>query len=139
MPGPINVDAAHIDLSSRVFSSTTVAGFPGAAVETIVASFTLGGDLALMAGIYLWGFATFTVGTSGTAATLRIRRTDTSGAIQANSGALTVAATNVVSPVVMGFDTQKTLLTQVYVLTLTVTAAVASSTVTACEIRALAV
>jgi hypothetical protein len=128
VPVPYQQSAAALDLGPRVFKSTTVAASPSAATETTVATLTIGGDIGFTAGVLLIGFGAFTVGASGTAVNLRIRRTDTSGAIQAATGATTVTAGNLGSLSVVGFDTGPTLPGQVYVLTATVTAGAAAST-----------
>lgn len=133
MPQPIQYSAEHIDLSARYFYSTTVAASPSGATETTIATLTVNGDLAIGKGIRLTGWAAFTVGTSGTATNLRIRQTNTSGTVIAATGALTggIAAANLVAQDVEGLDTGATLPGQVYVLTLTVTAGAAASTVSA--------
>jgi hypothetical protein len=90
--------------------------------------------------VLLLGWAAFTVGTSGTAANLRLRRTDTAGAVQGATGATTggIAAGNLVDMNVNAFDTSPAS-GQVYVLTLTITAGAAASTVSGCSIIALVV
>src|SRR6266496_6826845 len=89
MPQPIQYDASHMNLSPRFFNSVVVAASPSAAVETTIATLTLSGDLAIVQAVYLFGWAAFTVGTNGTAVRLRIRQTDTSGTIKADTGAVT--------------------------------------------------
>lgn len=138
-PQPIQVGAAGIDLSGRVKRSSTVVGSPSAASETIVASVTVPGDLAFGLGVVVIGYAAVTVGTSGTALTWRIRQTDTSGTIVKASGAKTATAGNLVDETIVGTDLSPGANGQVYVLTLTVTAGAAASTVSAVEIVALAV
>lgn len=125
---PIHYNAEGLDLGPRVFKSTAVAASPSAATETTVATLTIQGNLAFSAGVLLIGFGAFTVGASGTAVNLRIRRTDTSGAIQAATGATTATAGNLGALNLVAFDTGPTLPGQVYVLTATVTAGAASST-----------
>lgn len=144
MPVPIRATGSSVDLSSRFFQSKTVAGSPAAATETIISTLTVSGDVAVVNGVWLVGFAAFTVGTSGTAVNMRLRQTDTSGTIIAATGATTggIAATNVVDMNVAGFDTAVAgtgLTTQVYVLTLTVTGGAAASTVSAVHLGALVV
>lgn len=141
MPVPINRSVAGSDLSARFFQSSTVAGSPAAAAETIICTLTVTGDPTLVNGVILLGFAAFTVGTSGTACRLRIRQTDTSGATKGDTGATTggIAAANVVDMNVAGVDTSPTLTNQVYVLTLTVTAGAAASTVSAAQLVAIVV
>lgn len=139
MPQPINYDAAHLDLSSRYFASAAVVASPAAAAETIICSLTLSGDLAIVEGVYLWGWAAFTMGTNGVSANLKIRRTDTSGQTVAASGAVTGAAAALYAPAIVGLDAQVTLNAQVYVLTLTCASASAASTVSACQLTAVVV
>lgn len=142
MPLPIQLSAAGLDLSPRVFASTTVAASPTDATETIIASITCTGDIAVVSGIFVVAFAAFTVGTNGVNANLRIRRTNAAGAVQAATGAVnegTTAATNLVERTAVGFDTGPTMPGQVYVATLTVGSATAGSTVSGVGLVAFAV
>jgi len=139
MPAPAFVQSSNqIDLSPRFVTTTTVVASPAAAAETIIASITIPnlGDNPLASGIDLSGWAAFTVGTSGTAITLRIRQTNVAGTIVGNTGALTggIAAAALVAQDVEGFDTAPGV--AVYVLTLQVTAGSAASTVSAVKLRA---
>jgi hypothetical protein len=136
---PIQVAGEEIDLSGRFVHSVTVAASPAGASETTIATLTITADASLQKGIYLDGWAAYTVGTSGTAVTLKIRRTDTSGQTIASSGALTRAAGVLAGDDVAGVDTGPTLPGQVYVLTMTVTAGAAASTVSAVMLRAIVV
>lgn len=141
MPIPIRESAEGINLAPRVFSSTTVAASPAGATETTICTVTITGDIAAMAGVVLLGWAAFTVGTSGTAATLRIKQTNTGGTTIVNTGAVTggIAAGALVEMDVNGIDTAPVLPGQVYVLTLTITAGAAASTVSSCNIIALVI
>jgi hypothetical protein len=141
MPVAISTTSPEIDLSQRAGATTTVVASPALAAETIIASLTLNTDEAIVSGIMLRGFAAFTVGTSGSAATLRIRRTNVSGTVVATTGALTggIAAGNLVAETILGFDTGAAQTGQVYVLTLQITAGGAASTVSAVELDALVV
>lgn len=136
MPQPIRYNAQNIDLSPRFSGSSTVVASPAAAAETIIASVTLAGfnDLAVIAGIRLQGWCSFTAGTNGVTATLRLRQTNVTGAIVAATGANTVVATNVYSLDVLGADAAPGV--AVYVLTLQVGSGSASSTVSATHISA---
>lgn len=128
-----------LDLSPRVFTTATVAASPAAATETIIATLTISGDLRINSGVLLLGSAAFTVGTDGTAANLRIRRTDASGTVVYATGATNggvLAATQLTNLTAQGFDANLTV-PQVYVLTLTVTAASAASTVSAASLVAI--
>jgi len=140
-PEKIQQSALVLDLSPRFVQSQTVAASPAAAAETTIATITVPANAALATGIQLTGWAAFTVGTNGTACTLKIRRTDTSGTTIASTGATTggITAANLVDMNVQGLDTGATLPGQVYVLTLTVTGGSAASTVSACQLTALVV
>lgn len=138
MPVPIRYDAQGLDLSKRVQVYTTVDASPAAAAETVIATLTLAGfaDTPIVSGISLSGWAAFTVGTSGTAVRLRIRQTSVAGTVKADTGALTggIAAAALVAQDVEGFDAAPAV--GVYVLTLTVTAGSAASTVSALKLQA---
>jgi hypothetical protein len=138
---PIQETAAGIDLQSRIPLSTTVVASPTDATETIIASITLTGDVAVQRSVIIRGFAAFTVGTSGTAVRLRIRQTNVSGTVKGDTGALTggVSAGNLVVENVVGVDAAPSNTGQVYVLTLQVTAGAAASTVSAVELDAIVV
>jgi hypothetical protein len=140
-PQAIQYSGEHLDLGPRYVFSTTVAASPALAAETIIATLPQLGDLAISKGVVLDGWAAFTVGTSGTAIRLRIRRTDVNGTVVADTGALTggVAAAALVAQDVCGVDTGATLPGQVYVLTLQVTAGAAASTVSAVKLDCLAI
>lgn len=139
MPQPIQYTAAGIDLSPRIYTDTSVDASPAAAAETIIATVTCTADIAAVAGIELVGWCSVTIGASGTTSTLRLRRTNAAGTAVATSGAFTTAAAGVFDLPIMGFDTGPTLPGQVYVLTLTVANAAATSTVGAVYLRALVV
>lgn len=140
MPRVIEFEAANIDFQTRTAHSAVVAASPAAAAETTIASITIPGDIYVTTGVLLIGWAAFTVGTNGTAANLKIRRTDTSGSTVAATGATTggIAAANLVDMNVMGMNASPAA-SQVYVLTLTVTAGSAASTVSAVSLFALAI
>jgi hypothetical protein len=136
---PVTVAGSHVDLSSRTSSSGTVAGSPALAAETIVCQIpALSGSATTISGVWLSGGASFTVGTSGTAVTMRIRQTNVAGSVVATTGALTggIAAGNLVSQDVQGFDASPPS-GGVYVLTLQVTSGAAASTVTQTNLFAL--
>lgn len=137
----IQLDGAEVDLSRRVKNTVAVAGSPAAAAETVIATFTITDSVPVMAGIVLNGFAAFTVGTNGTACTLRIRQTGTSGTVVATTGATTggIAAAGLVDMNIAGFDAAPVLPNQVYVLTLQVTGGSAASTVSAVQLFGLIV
>src|SRR5438477_13176811 len=133
---PIQIGAAGIDLSGRWFENHTVVASPAAAAETIICSLTLPRGLFINKGVFLEAVAAFTVGTSGTAGNLRIRQTDTSGTIIYATGPLTMAATNLVNLSGQGLDASPLAAPQTYVVTLTITAGAAVSTVSAVSLVA---
>jgi hypothetical protein len=137
---PIDQSAIGIDLSPRFIQSTAVAASPSAATETTICTLTLPSNLAVVSGVMLFGFAAFTVGTSGSACNLKLRQTNTSGATISATGATTggISAANLVDMNVSGFDATP-IAGGVYVLTLTVTAGAAASTVSATQLVAIVV
>ena len=139
-PDPINLGAKGVDLSQRLVNSVTVAASPSAATETTIATLTIPSNLQVVSGVLLLGFAAFTVGTSGTACNLKIRQTNTSGSTIAATGATTggIAAANLIDMNVSGVDTSPPA-AGVYVLTLTVTAGAAASTVSQCSLSAFVI
>ena len=56
MPG-IQLDGAEVDLSRRVKHSEAVAGSPADNTETIIATFTIADNMAVVKGVQLFGFA----------------------------------------------------------------------------------
>jgi hypothetical protein len=139
MPVPITISGASIDLSQRFDRSTTVAGSPALAEEKIIATLTVNTDETIEEGVELDGWAAYTVGTSGTAGTMRIRRTDVNGTVIATTGAVTRTAAQLVEQSIAGFDSAPALTGQVYVLTLQVTLGAAVSTVSAVKLGAVSV
>jgi hypothetical protein len=139
MPVPTAFTADRLDLSKRIVRSSVVAASPAAASETIVCTVTIPGDLSTFLGVLLFGIAAVTVGTSGTAVNTRIRQTDTSGTILYASGALPRAAGVLCNDAAIGVDVSPSSIGQVYVLTLTVTAGAATSTVSAAQLVAIVV
>ena len=131
MPVPIRQSGTDHDLSSRFLSTTTVAGSPAAAAETVIATLTNAsfGDLSIVSGVRLRGWCAFTVGTSGVSARLRIKETGTSGATVADTGLTTVTAANLLEMSINGFDAAPGV--GVYVLTLIIGSGAAVSTVSA--------
>jgi hypothetical protein len=140
MPPPaIRFDGAAVDLSGRVYHSIAVAGSPALAAETIIATLTISGQVAVQKAIYLQGWAAYTVGTSGSAVTLRLRQTDAAGTVLATTGALSKTAASLYADDVQGVDTAGTLPGQVYVLTMQVTAGGAVSTVSGVLLQAIVI
>lgn len=136
MPEPIKMDSVFVDLATRFQSTQTVVASPTDNTETIIATLTLSnfGDIAVTNGIRLHGWAAFTVGTSGTAVTLKIHETNAAGTTVVSSGALTATAAQLVEHSVVGKDATPGV--SVYVLTLTVTGGAAASTVSAVHLGA---
>jgi hypothetical protein len=136
MPRGINESADALDLRPRFVVSTAVVGSPALAAETIIAQTAAIGDVAVLQGVDLRGWASFTVGTTGTAVRLRLRQTNVAGTVVADTSALTagIAAAALVSQDVEGFDAAAVVPTQVYVLTLQVTGGSAVSTVSAVKL-----
>src|SRR5690242_7699299 len=133
MPVPIRYDSQGLDLSKRVQVYSTVDASPALAAETIIATLNLTGfsDTPIVVGAFLFGWAAYTVGTSGTAVQFRIRQTNISGTVKANTGAMTGSqhgAGILQADDVNGFDAAPV---GTYVLTMQVTAGAAASTVSA--------
>jgi hypothetical protein len=137
-PEPIRYDSIAIDLSNRFQRTTTVAASPSAGSETVIATLNLANfnDIAVVQGIFLSGWAAFTVGTSGASANLKVRQTNVSGSTIVATGATTggITAGNLVELDCEGFDAGAGVGT--YVLTLTVGSGAAASTVSALMLRA---
>lgn len=142
MPDAISRSAVGLDLSPRVIQSTTVVASPAAAAETIICQTpALSGALSIGQGVLLFGWAAYTVGTNGTAVQLRVRQTNVAGTLVVATGALTGSqhgAAILSEDDVQGFDTGPAS-GQVYVLTMQVTAGSAPSTVSACQLVAIAI
>jgi len=139
---PITGTIRGTDLTPRFTQTTAVVASPTDNTETIIASITLADDASPAQGVELVAFAALTIGTSGTAGNLRIRRTNATGTVVVASGAITAgvwAATQLAELYAAGFDAGPTLPGQVYVATLTVTGGAATSTVSAVYLRALTV
>ena len=139
MPSPIRADSINLDLTKRIQVYKTVDASPATNAETVIATLTLASfaDIAVVSGIRVSGWAAFTVGTSGTATTLKIRQTNVSGTTVATTGALTggVAAGNLLAQDIEGFDAGAG--ASSYALTLTVTGGAAASTVSALVLQAI--
>lgn len=139
MPQPIRSDSIGLDLSKRIQVYKTVDASPALAAETVIATLTLASftDIAVVSGVRVSGWAAFTVGTSGSAVTMRIRQTNVSGTVVATTGALTggVAAAALMAQDVEGFDVGAG--AAAYALTLQVTAGAAASTVSALTLQAI--
>jgi hypothetical protein len=139
VPDPYRLSADEVQFSTRLFGSAAVVASPAAAAETIICTVTVNTQARPDQVVWLQGFAAFTVGTSGTSARLRIRRTDVAGAVQGDTGATTggIAATNLVDANVSGIDALGAIGAMVYVLTLQIAAGAAVSTVSATTMFAI--
>jgi hypothetical protein len=139
MPAPIQQNILNHDLSARIQQYKTVDASPALAAETVIATLTLAdfGNIAVTSGVFLEGWAAFTVGTSGVTATMRLRQTNVAGSVVASTGALTVVAGNLVTVSVNGFDAAPGI--AAYALTLTIGSGAAASTVSALQIAATVV
>ena|SRR5438105_2716135 len=139
MPQPIRQNALDHDLSARIAGTTTVSASPAAAAETVLGTLTIPsfGDLTIVSGVHLRGWAAFTVGTNGVSANMRIRRDTVAGTIIVASGAITETAANLDEVGVQGFDSAPT--TGIYALTLIVASGTAITTVSALSLFGIAV
>lgn len=135
----IHLNAAGVDLGPRVQRTATVVASPAAATETIIASLTIAGNLATSVGVFLFGFAAFTVGASGVGVNLKLHVTDASGTTLKATGILTYAAADLGALSIQGLHTTPAIPGQVYVMTATVASGAAESTVSAVELVALVV
>lgn len=119
--------------------TTTIVGSPALAAETTIASLVVGAVADVNAQVDLSGWAAFVIGTSGTAARMRIRQGSITGTVVGDSDALTggIAAAAKVAQDVEGVDTPGEVASLVYVLTLQITAGAAASTVSKVKLRAL--
>ncbi len=131
-------NAQGVDLSSRVIANTTVVASPSANAETIIGSLTITEGIAITTGVILICWAAFTVGTLGTAVTLKVRQTSISGTTIVSSGALTSTAANVNERSIPAYDTSPAD-GQVYKFTMTVTGGAAASTVSALQMTAIVI
>lgn len=136
MPEPIRQSIIDHDLTTRFPATTTVAASPALAAETIIATLAIPsfGDIAVQTRIRLRGWCAFTVGASGTAATLQIKQTSAAGTAVVSSGATNKTAAQLVEMEVNGNDAAPGV--GVYVLTLTVANGAAVSTVSAVSLAA---
>ena len=136
MPVPIRYDAQALDLTKRFQVYKTVDASPAAAAETVIATLTLTGfaDTPVLSGVLLNCWAAYTVGTSGTAVTLRIRQTNVSGTVVATTGAMTKTAASLYADDVNGFDAGAGV--AAYAFTMQVTSGAAASTVSALLVQA---
>lgn len=139
-PEKIAASALTLDLSPRIVTTTTVTGSPAAAAETIVATLpAITANVAVISGVFILAVVAYTVGTSGTNVTLRVRQTNVAGTLISSTGGMTRAAASLQGDSVYGFDTAPTIPGQVYVVTMQVTAGAAASTVSAVTVLGLVI
>ena len=138
MAEPITASALGLDLSARIVASKTVVASPALAAETVIATVELEDDPTIVSGILVMAFAAYTIGTSGTAANLRIRQTGLSGALIVSTGDRNVTAGNEAEISCDGFDTAP-IAGNVYAATLQIANGAAASTVSAVSLVALAI
>lgn len=139
MAQPIRQSLVDHDLSPRVQTYTTVDASPAGSTETVIATLDLlgFGDLAVTSGILLFGWAAFTVGTSGDGVELQIKQTDASGTAIAATGLVTETAADLDEITVGGFDAGAGV--ESYALTMTVHSGAAASAVSALMLAAVVV
>lgn len=136
-PVPIQVDGAHVDLSTRFAVSNVVITSPAAATITVIGSVAIPQDPAVVTGVLLEGWCAFTAGTNAVSAKLQIRKTDAVGAVVGDTGAVTCVAAGLYTLSVNAFATLPVVAGQVYALCLTMASGSATSTVSALQIDAL--
>lgn len=136
---PTRLSAAGIDLSPRARHTAVVSASPADDAETVIASLSIPGNLPTTLGCLLFGWVAFTVGASGTAVTVRIRKSTVAGTVVAATGAVTFTAADLGALAVQGLDATPALPNQVYVVTLEVADGAAESTVSGVDLVALVV
>lgn len=141
MADPFVENLRYTDCSARVQQTTTIIASPATNAETVVATTpAFDGTLPIAIGCLLIAEIAYTIGTSGTACTVQIRRGTTTGGVSVySSGAQTGGhntATQLVADSAGTFDTAPAAAQQ-YSLTLTVTGGAAASTVSKVSLTAL--
>ncbi len=111
-----------------VYVTTTIQGSPiAAAAETVIGTVQVTTDAASI--VAMLGFVTLTVGTSGTAVTLRIRADSLTGTVVQASPALTAVAANLSPFFVTGSPAAAEIAARTFVLTAQVTGGAANTTI----------
>lgn len=134
---PITANSAGIDLSARIVGNNTITASPSGSTDTVVGTIpAIQSAVVVTSGIFINFMVSYTVATSGTAVTYRIRQGTTAGAgtVIYTCGAVTsgIAAGNLVTESISGFDASPGALPgQAYCLTMAVTAGSGASTVSA--------
>jgi hypothetical protein len=137
----IQQSARALDLSPRFVQSTVIVASPAAAAETIIAQVAIPGNLTIVSGVLVLGWAAYTIGATGVSCQLRLRQTNVAGTVVSDSGAQTGGhntAGQLVSDDINGFDTAPPA-GGVYVMTLQVASGSGASTVTRALIACMAV
>lgn len=138
MGDPIRIAGRDVDLSGRIYKTSTVIASPSANAETVVATTpavdaTLGYSLAIV-----FAEIAYTIGTSGVSCKVNIRQgTSTSGTLLYSTGAQTGGhntATQLVADSAGAFDTSPS---AQYSVTLTIGSGAAASTVSAVQLVAI--
>lgn len=111
-----------------VYVTTTVQNSPiAAAAETLIASVQVTTDAAAVVAVL--GFVNLTVGTSGTAVTLKLRPDTIAGASFASTPAMTAVAANNSGFFIMGSPAASEIAARTFVLTAQITAGAANTTI----------
>ena len=141
MPNPIQLGGDEVRFADRIAQTSTVSASPAAGAETVIATLVQPTDLQKAIGVFLTAWLTVTIGTSGVSARVRIRQTNISGTVVADSGAVTqgIAAGNVCTLDVQAFDTAPANNGQTYVLTLTIGSGAAASTVASLNMTGISI
>lgn len=139
LPSTIQLSGGHVDLSSRIQINTAIVGSPALAAETSICALTVLQSITWTTGVILIGSASFTAGTDGVSARMRLYHGTTAGTLIGDSGLVTVVAASLFSPVIIGLDAAPSLPNQTYTMSLTVGSASAISTVSQVRLVALVV
>lgn len=111
-----------------VYVTTTVQGSPiAAAAETVVGTVQVTTDAASV--VALIGMANITIGTSGTAVTLRLRADSVAGTVIATSGLVTAVAAAIQPFFIFGSPAAIEIAARTFVLTAQVQAGAANTTI----------
>lgn len=111
-----------------VYVSTTIQGSPiAAAAETTIGTVQVTTDAAAV--VALMGFVTATIGTSGTAVTLRLRADSLTGTVVATTGLVTAVAAAIQPFLVVGSPAALEVAARTFVLTAQVASGAANTTI----------
>jgi hypothetical protein len=135
----IGVNSSHVDLTDRFQISTAVVASPATSAETAIAAIAITKALSTTTGVIVIGQASYTAGTSGVSGRLRLYHGTASGTKIADSGLVTIVATDLYSPVLIGLDAAPVLPNQTYTMTLTIGSGAAQSLVSEVALIAIVV